>query len=159
MRPAVDAGSNPAAARARISAAAWLRRALDKIGLRPSSLSARYLLVSLLAAIVPLAATVVLYDRYASELVTRLAGQRVESGLTATGSKLADYLRTKSYQLEALTDLPQLARIAGADVNALDARAQAMLRLEADSQDVYGVFFLDRADRLERLRIGNYSGL
>jgi two-component system sensor histidine kinase AtoS len=114
-------------------------------------------MISLLVAIVPLIATVVLYDRYASELVLRLAGQRVESSLTATANKLSDFLRTKSFQLEALADLPQLARPAKMDLGALDARAQALLGLEADSPDVYGVLFLDAADRVRAVLPGQSS--
>ncbi|MGQ0545145.1 MAG: ATP-binding protein [Betaproteobacteria bacterium] len=113
-----------------------------------SSLSTRYLVVSLVVAILPLAATVVLYDRYAADLVLRLAGQRVEASLAAAASKLADFLRGKSYQLEALADLPQFSRLAKAEFGALDAQAMALLRFEADSPDVYAVLLLDRADRV-----------
>lgn len=138
--------------------ATWLRRRLsDAFGLRHASLTARYLIISLLVAIVPLVATVVLYDRYASELVLRLSGQRLESSLTATANKLSDFLRTKSFQLEALADLPQLARPAKMDLGALDARAQALLGLEADSPDVYGVLFLDGADRVRAVLPGQSS--
>jgi two-component system sensor histidine kinase AtoS len=113
-----------------------------------SSLSARYLLVSLLAALVPLGATVVLYDRYAAELVVRLADQRLESRLTAAASKLADFLRTKAFQLEALADFPELAAIAHTDLHRLDERLLNLLRYETDAPDVYGVLLFDAAGRV-----------
>ncbi len=118
-----------------------------RAGERPS-LTARYLLVSLVAAIVPLAATVVLYDRYAADLVLRLAGERVESSLTATSSKLADFLRSRAYQLEALADLPRLADVAHVEPHRLDARTLALLRFETDSPDVYAVVFFDEDGRV-----------
>lgn len=125
-----------------------VRRVRDAISLRRSSLSARYFVVSLAAAILPLAATVVLYDRYAADLILRLSGQRVESSLTATASKLTDFLRTRTYQMEALADFPQLARLGEVGLSGLDPRLLALLRFEADSPDVYAVLFLDRADRV-----------
>lgn len=113
-----------------------------------SSLSARYLLVSLLAALVPLAATVILYDRYAADLVVRLADQRLESRLTAAASKLADFLRTRAFQLETLADFPELAAIAHTDLHRLDERLLNLLRYETDAPDVYGVLFFDAAGRV-----------
>lgn len=125
-----------------------VRRVRDAIAQRRSSLSARYFVVSLAAAILPLAATVVLYDRYAADLILRLSGQRVESSLTATASKLTDFLRTRTYQMEALADFPQLARLGEVGLSGLDPRLLALLRFEADSPDVYAVLFLDRTDRV-----------
>lgn len=132
------------ASRAILKVACRLR---DARALHPS-LSARYLFVSLLAALVPLVATVILYDRYAADLVVRLADQRVESRLTAAGSKLTDFLKTKAFQLETLADFPELAQLAHGDLNRLDARLLNLLRYEADAPDIYGVLFFDEAGRV-----------
>lgn len=142
---------------ARSGAMRRLWRRCAALGPERLNLSGRYLLVSLAAAIVPLAATVVLYDRYAAELAQRLSGERVGASLAAAASKLSDLLRTKSFQLEALADLPQLARLANGDLTGLDARTQALLRLETDSPDVYGLFILDRADRVLAALAGQSS--
>ncbi|MBI2312963.1 MAG: HAMP domain-containing protein [Betaproteobacteria bacterium] len=114
----------------------------------PSSLSARYLFISLLAALVPLAATVILYDRFAAGLVLRLADERVESRLLAAANKLSDFLKTKAFQLEALADLPELADIVHGDPQPLDARLLSLLRHETDVPDLYGVLFFDAAGRV-----------
>ncbi|MFZ5558899.1 MAG: ATP-binding protein [Pseudomonadota bacterium] len=123
------------------------RRLRDAMALHPS-LSARYLFVSLLAALVPLVITVILYDRYAADLVVRLADQRLESRLTAAGSRLADFLKTKTFQLETLADFPELAQLAHGDLNRLDGRLLNLLRYEADSPDIYGVLFFDEVGRV-----------
>ncbi|PIV71532.1 MAG: two-component sensor histidine kinase [Rhodocyclales bacterium CG17_big_fil_post_rev_8_21_14_2_50_68_7] len=142
-----EAASTTPAGRKRILRVRW-REVLRELSPRGASLSARYLVVSLLAAIVPLAAAVTLYDRYAADLVLRLADQRVESTLAATASKLGDFLRNKAYQLDGLADFPPLAQIAGTQVGDLDTRLLTRLQVEADSPDVYGILFFDRADRV-----------
>lgn len=121
-----------------------------------SSLTGRYLVVSLLLAIAPLATTVVLYDRHTAELTRRLSDQKLDAALTVTANRLAAFLRTKAYQLETLAELPQLAALtARFDLAALDARARALLVAEADAPDVYAIWVLDRGDRV----IGLVPGL
>ncbi|GAB4165867.1 MAG: hypothetical protein OHK0026_07680 [Rhodocyclaceae bacterium] len=124
-----------------------LRRLMEALRL-PPSLSARYLMVSLAAALVPLVSTVVLYDRYSADLLLRLADQRVESRLTAASSKLGDFLKSKAFQLETLADFPELARLAAADPGRLDTRLLDLLRYEADAPDIYGILFFDEAGRM-----------
>lgn len=113
-----------------------------------SSIRVRYLVVSLLAAVLPLGIVVALYDRYTENLVETLTGERLESGLTATSSKLADFLRSRIYQLESLADYPQFGQLVRADTQQIDPRLMAVLRYEVDSPDLYGIVFFDAADRV-----------
>lgn len=115
-----------------------------------SSIRVRYLIISLLAALVPLGVVVVLYDHYVENLVLSAVGERLETGLAASSSKLADFLKSRIYQLESLADYPGVTQLAKSDAVYADSRLMAVVRHEVDNPDIYGLVFLDGSDRVLR---------
>lgn len=117
------------------------------------SLVARYMLLSIVVMILGLIAVGVLYERFANNLLDRLTGERLDAQVTATASRLSAFLDNRFYQLAALSNHPAMPEFVRQDwFGAPDA--DALLRLEADLPDLYGVLFFDREDRLIRVVAG-----
>lgn len=123
-----------------------------------SSIRVRYLVVSLLAALLPLGVVVALYDHYTENLVVGALGERMETGLAATSSKLGDFLKNRSYQLESLADYPGLTALARPAAGQPDPRLMAVVRYEIDNPDLYGVMLLDGEDRVITVLSAQGSG-
>ncbi|MCR6632436.1 MAG: hypothetical protein NVV74_21650 [Magnetospirillum sp.] len=121
--------------------------------IRPQSLVSRYFLVSLVAAMVPLAAVGYLYDTYAQDMLRALTGQRLSAQLTATASRLGAFFDSRIYQLDTLSNYPSLASYVDR-AEREDSEIAALLRIEADVPDLYGIWFFDRAGRLSRVIAG-----
>jgi two-component system sensor histidine kinase AtoS len=117
------------------------------------SLVSRYFIVSLVAAVVPLAALGYLYDSYAQDILKALTGQRLSAQMAATASRMAAFFDSRVYQLDTLSNYPSLAEsvsLAKRD----DGEIEALLRIEADVPDLYGIWFFDRSGRLSRVIAG-----
>lgn len=117
--------------------------------IRPRSLVSRYFFVSLIAAVVPLAAVGTLYDKYAQDILTSLTGQRLSAQLTATASRIGAFFDSRIYQLDTLSNYPSIDGAKG-EGNEIDA----ILRIEADVPDLYGIWFFDRSGSLARVIAG-----
>ncbi len=116
---------------------------------RTKSLVSRYLLVSLLAAVVPLAVVGHLYDTYARDMLEALTGQRLSAQLAATASRIGAFFDSRIYQLDTLSNYPSIQ-----GESAADNEIAAILRIEADVPDLYGIWFFDRVGGLDRVIAG-----
>ena len=119
----------------------------------PRSLVSRYFFVSLVAAVVPLGAVGYLYDSYAQDILHALTGQRLSAQLTATASRLGAFFDSRIYQLDTLSNYPSLASSVRRPASE-DAEISALLRIEADVPDLYGIWFFDPDGRLSRVIAG-----
>jgi len=117
--------------------------------IRPRSLVSRYFFVSLIAAVVPLAAVGFLYDKYAQDMLKALTGQRLSAQLTATASRIGAFFDSRIYQLDTLSNYPSIDRTRGEE-----NEIGAILRIEADVPDLYGIWFFDRDGALTRVIAG-----
>lgn len=119
----------------------------------PRSLVSRYFFVSLVAAVVPLGAVGYLYDSYAQDILRALTGQRLSAQLTATASRLGAFFDSRVYQLDTLSNYPSLASAVGGPEREND-EISALLRIEADAPDLYGIWFFNSAGALSRVIAG-----
>jgi len=116
-----------------------------------NSIAIRYFLVSLVAAVVPMIVIGALYDRYSSGLVDTLTGERLERRLTAIAGRLMGFLDNRFYQLETLSGYPALASIVSTTGSEpADASLMAVVQLEADQPDLYGILLFSNEGDLVR---------
>jgi len=101
-----------------------------------SHITARYAIVLVLAALLPVGAVVVAYDRYASRLLNVLTGTQLERRVAIMHSRLASFFEARFAQLDTLANYPDLA-FAVASPRASSVRA--VLEYEADNPDLYGI--------------------
>ncbi|WP_259779381.1 sensor histidine kinase [Aestuariispira ectoiniformans] len=118
------------------------------------SLVARYTLLSVAVVAVALVALSFLYQRFSNELVDRLTGERLNAQVAATSNKLSAFLDARIYQLVTLSNHPALTAFVNAPNSAPAEEALTLLRVEADSPDLYGILFFDGHDQLDRLVAG-----
>lgn len=109
----------------------------------------RYAAVIVLAALVPLGAIVVAYDRYATSLLHALSGTTMEQRIAVMQGRLTSFLETRFAQLDTLSNYPHLA---GAFVQDADpqrtSNIRAVLEYEADNPDLYGILVFGEHDTL-----------
>jgi two-component system sensor histidine kinase AtoS len=120
----------------------------------PSSIVGRYIYVTISILAVALVGVGVLYDRFADDLETTLVGERLSAQEAATASRMAAFLETKQYQLAKISNYPGLADFAKDPDDPQNDGLKALLRLEADVVDLYGILFFDAADRLQYVVAG-----
>lgn len=108
----------------------------------------RYLVMSLVASIVPTVLVGILYDRYSQALLDELMGERLSVQLTATAKRLESFLDGRRYQVETLASHPAMAALGRRPNDAANEEASALLQLEADLPDLYGILFMGDGGRL-----------
>lgn len=113
------------------------------------SIVRRYLLLSVLAFTLPALSIGLLYDRFTASALEQLLGEKILANLTATANRLNAYLDARRYQLETLANYPGIADFSLADAGAAGDVA-ALLQVESDSPDLYGILFFDDHGRLLR---------
>ena len=118
------------------------------------SLVGRYTLLSVGVVICALVALSFFYQRFSNELIDRLTGERLSAQVAATSNKLSAFLDARIYQLVTLSNHPALPAFIDAPNSPQAEEALALLRVEADSPDLYGVIFFDWNDNLDRLVAG-----
>lgn len=116
--------------------------------LRRLSLVGRYTLFSMLVVVAAMLALGLLYDRFANELLHRLTGERLNTQVAATANRLNAFLDTRLYQLATLSNYPALRGFLADPTSTAAADATAVLRLEADLPDLYGILFFDARGEL-----------
>jgi len=119
-----------------------------------NSIVSRYFLVSLLGAVLPMVVVAALYDRYASALLDQITGERLSAQLTATASRLTAFFDVRVYQIETLSNHPALPYLVQQRTSRSDTELEALLRLEADVPDLYGILLFDPAGALTRIVAG-----
>ncbi len=118
------------------------------------SLVGRYTLLSVGVVVCALFALSFFYQRFSNELIDRLTGERLSAQVAATSNKLSSFLDTRIYQLVTLSNHPALPAFIEAPNSPQAEEALTLLRVEADSPDLYGVLFFDWHDNLDRLVAG-----
>lgn len=108
----------------------------------------RYLVLSVLASTLPVLAIGLLYDRFASSALEQMLGEKISSHLTATTNRLSAYLDARSYQVETLANYPGIAAFLGQAEADPSSRIDALLQIESDLPDLYGILFFDPGGKL-----------
>ena len=107
-------------------------------------LSSRYLLLSLVVALVPLFIFAGLYDRYFDQLVSKITDGRINTQVAAVQNEFRVHLRERLYQLDVLADELDSPEIFQKDGKQnLPEELEALLRLQTDLNNVYGIAFFD----------------
>lgn len=104
------------------------------------TLVSRYFLISFAASVLPLLVMGKLYDDYVKGLLNNLTGETLAAQQAATASRISAFFEGRIYQLETLSNHPAMSHSL-ADRNVIDPEVGALLRLEADSPDLYGILF------------------
>ncbi|MFG1417330.1 ATP-binding protein [Xanthobacter sp. V0B-10] len=116
--------------------------------LRLSSVVGRYVVVTVTIFAVALVSVGALYDRFTKDLETTLVGERQSAQEAATANRMAAFLETMQYQLTKISNYPGLNAFLSAPEAPATADIAALLRLEADVPDLYGILFFDAKDQL-----------
>ncbi|WP_152205521.1 sensor histidine kinase [Marinobacter changyiensis] len=117
------------------------------------SLVGRYTLLSLVLIIGSVTALSILHMRVAESITERLAGQHLEAQMAATANRLSAFLDNRIYQLETLSRHPAMPLYL-AYTEAVPDGVQELVRVEADSPDLYGILFFDATDSLIQVVAG-----
>ncbi|MGB3383246.1 MAG: ATP-binding protein [Marinomonas sp.] len=115
---------------------------------RSKRLSNRYLLLSLVVALIPLLVFSGLYDAYLNQLFNRITNEQLSTRVATIQNEFQANLRERLYQLDVLTDEldnTETYKIDGA--GSLSAELQALLRIQTDLKSVYGIAFFDEHKR------------
>ena len=118
------------------------------------SIVRRYLILSVLASTLPVLSIGLLYDRFTSSTIERLLGEKISTHLTATANRLGAYLEARRYQVETLANYPGIASFASAGKDLQNDEVAALLQIESDLPDLYGILFFDAQDKLQRAVAG-----
>jgi len=113
------------------------------------SIVGRYLILSVLAFTLPVLSIGLLYDRFTGNALEQLLGEKILANLTATANRLGAYVEARRYQLETLANYPGIAGFSAAD-DAVAGDVSALLQVESDLPDLYGILFFDADGRLLR---------
>lgn len=106
--------------------------------------------MSMLASALPVLSIGFLYDRFTSRTLEQLLGEKISTHLTATANRLGAYLEARRYQVETLASYPGIAELAGAGAGAASGETVALLQIESDLPDLYGILFFDAGGDLHR---------
>lgn len=119
------------------------------------SIVRRYLLWSMLASTLPVLTIGLLYDRFTGNALEQLLGEKISTHLTATANRLGTYVEARRYQLETLANYPGIAAFANAGKERAGSEQNgdvaALLQIESDLPDLYGILFFDADGRLQRV--------
>jgi two-component system sensor histidine kinase HydH len=117
-----------------------------------SSLVTRYSLLLVASAVLPMLVVAMVYDRYTRNLLRELTGEQLNAQLAATASRLDSFLEARRRQLETLARYPT-SGAAGARGTTED-ELRALVRLEADEPDLYGILFFSDDGNLDHAVAG-----
>ncbi|GAB7533898.1 sensor histidine kinase [Burkholderia sp. 3C] len=111
----------------------------------------RFLLLSIAAAVVPVLGIGFLYDRLTNTAFERMLGERVSAHFTATVSRLATFMENRRYQAETIANYPGIGAIARDGQRRPPPDIAALLQVEADQPDLYGILFFRGDGHLTRV--------
>lgn len=114
-----------------------------------TSVVGRYVVVTVTIFAVALVSVGALYDRFTKDLEATLVGERQSAQEAATANRMAAFLETMQYQLAKISNYPGLNAFLADPEAPGTADIAALLRLEADVPDLYGILFFDGDDRLK----------
>ncbi|SFR64109.1 two-component system, NtrC family, sensor histidine kinase AtoS [Marinobacter daqiaonensis] len=113
------------------------------------SLVGRYSLLSLTLIVGSVAILSSLYATVADSVTERLAGERLEAQMAGTANRLTNFIENRIYQLETLSTHPSMPLYL-LYRDGVPEGVRELVRVEADSPDLYGIlFFNDRNELTE----------
>lgn len=117
------------------------------------SLVERYTVLSLGLIIGSLALLGMVYMAVADSITERLAGERLNAQLAATANRVSAFVENHIYQLQTLSNHPAIPLYLTYN-DGVPAGVEELVRVEADSPDLYGILFFDSDDRLVEVIAG-----
>jgi two-component system, NtrC family, sensor histidine kinase HydH len=114
------------------------------------SIVRRYLILSVLASTLPVLLIGLLYDRFTGNALEQLLGEKISTHLTATANRLGAYVEARRYQVETLANYPGIAGFSSTGKGQANGEVAALLQIESDLPDLYGILFFDAEGRLQR---------
>lgn len=105
------------------------------------SIVLRYVILSVLASTLPVLSIGLLYDRFTGNALEQLLGEKISTHLTATANRLGAYVEARRYQIETLANYPGISGFAGARKGETSDELTALLQIESDLPDLYGILF------------------
>ena len=115
------------------------------------SIVRRYLVLSVLASTLPVLSIGLLYDHFAGNAFEQLLGEKITTHLNATANRLSAYIEARRYQVETLANYPGIAAFATETKGASTGEIAALLQIESDLPDLYGILFFNAQGRLQRV--------
>jgi two-component system sensor histidine kinase AtoS len=119
-----------------------------------SSIVGRYILITVSILALALVSLGMLYNRFADDLQDTLVGERLAAREAATASRIAAFLEARQYQLTKISNYPGLESFSASNRDGGDREVDALLRLEADVPDLYGILFFGPEGTLRRVVAG-----
>jgi len=115
------------------------------------SLAVRYTFISIIAAILPLLVVGILYDRHAQNLIASISDERLQRRLTAISGRMRSFLDARWYSLETLASYPALSTmLKHGQLSSQQDHLKAVVELEADQPNLYGILFYTPDTKLVR---------
>lgn len=111
------------------------------------SLVGRYTLLSLTLIVGSVAVLSSLYAAVADSVTERLAGERLEAQVAGTANRLTNFIENRIYQLETLSTHPSMPLYL-LFTEAVPEGVRELVRVEADSPDLYGILFFNENNEL-----------
>ncbi|AXS84150.1 sensor histidine kinase [Marinobacter sp. Arc7-DN-1] len=111
------------------------------------SLVGRYTFLSLTLMVGSVALLSALYAAVSDLLTERLAGERLEAQVAGNVNRLTNFIENRIYQLETLSTHPSTPLYLSYN-DAVPEGVKELVRVEADSPDLYGVLFFDGNEEL-----------
>jgi two-component system sensor histidine kinase AtoS len=119
-----------------------------------SSIVGRYIVITVTILALALVSVGMLYNRFADDLQETLVGERLAARQAATASRIAAFLEARQYQLTKISNYPGLNDFSAGGKNEGGGEVDALLRLEADVPDLYGILFFGPDGALRRVIAG-----
>lgn len=115
------------------------------------SIIRRYLVWSLLASALPVVWVGLLYDRFAESAFQTVIDDKLSVQLTATASRLSAFLDARRYQIETLANFPGINQFAVTQSGAASQQVHALLQVESDLPDLFGILFFSNDEKLRQV--------
>ena len=112
-----------------------------------TSLVGKYTVLSLVLILGTVTGLSVIHARFSDTLIERLTGERLEAQLAGTANRVNSFIDNRIYQLEILSSHPAMPLFV-ADGAMVPEGVAELVRVEADSPDLYGILFFDSGHRL-----------
>jgi two-component system sensor histidine kinase HydH len=117
------------------------------------NLVGRYTFLSLGLIIGSVAILSVIYATVADSVTERLVGERLNAQMAATANRISAFVENRIYQLETLSNHPAIPLYLAYN-DGVPEGVEELVRVEADSPDLYGILFFDGSDRLVQVVAG-----
>ncbi len=115
------------------------------------SIVRRYLILSVLASTLPVLSIGLLYDRFTGTALEQMLGEKIAAHVTTTANRLSSFIEARRYQVETLANYPGISALTRGDSDEMSDEVGALLQIESDLPDLYGILLFDAEGRLQRV--------